>query len=140
MKEIYLTGSVTNWDDPFKWHRNIEQEYTEHAFVNPYKLNDFELGDDAVYDRCDEVVEPAIERIGRVDGMLVRWEEDTTLVGTCMEIREAYQNDVPIVVWNLGRKSQLSPWLQYHTRAQFTSRDKALKALLMWAGDKSVIL
>lgn len=140
MKEIYLTGAVSDFNDPFKWHREVEQEFTDHAFVNPYNLNDFELGDDEVYERPHEVVEPALEKVAGVDGMFVRWEEDANLVGTCMEIREAYQHDVPIVIWHLGRKSQLSPWLQYHTRASFKSREKALKVLLMWAGDKSVIL
>lgn len=140
MKEIYLTGSVTNWDDPFKWHRKIEQDFSDHAFVNPYKLNDFEIGDDEVYDRPHEVVEPALEKIAEVDGMLVRWEDDADLVGTCMEVREAYRHDIPVVVWHIGRSSELSPWLQYHTRASFKSREKAMKVLLMWSGDKDVIL
>jgi hypothetical protein len=139
MLEIYLTGAVTNWDDPFQWQESIEQEFTDYAFVNPYKLNDFELGDDGVYDRPHEVVEPALEKIQEVDGMLVRWDGEANLVGTCMEIREAYQHDVPIVVWHVGQDERLSPWLSYHTRAAFKSRDKAVKTLIMWSGDREVI-
>lgn len=139
MMEIYLTGAVSDWDDPFEWQRNIEQEFTDYAFVNPYNLNDHELGDEVVYRRPQDVVEPALDKVQDVDGVLVRWDDNAELVGTAIEIREAWRNDIPVVIWYVGNRDNVSPWLRYHSRAVFRKRDKSVKTLIMWAGDREVI-
>lgn len=130
MAQIYLTGAVSDWDDPFQWHDDLQDEWPEHEFVNPYTLNDFELGDEEVYERPNEVVEPALEAVEDADGMLVRWDDDAFLVGTAMELKHAYEHDVPVTIWYDGWRDNLSPWLLYHTRGNFDGRDKALKVLV----------
>jgi hypothetical protein len=132
MATIYLTGAVSNWSDPFAWHDELAEsdKWSDHSFVNPYTLNPFELGDEEIYDRPDEAVEPALEAVRDSDGMLVYWDDDAFLVGTSMEMKEAFDNDVPIVIWYDGWKDNLSPWLLYHSKGQFETKEKALRVLL----------
>jgi hypothetical protein len=130
MATIYLTGAVSDWEDPFEWHDNLEDEWTDQDFINPYGLNDFELGDDEVYERPNEVVEPAESAIESVDGLLARWDDDIFLVGSAMEIKHAHDHDIPVVLWYDGWRDNLSPWLLDKTRGNFEEREKALKVLL----------
>lgn len=141
MSQIYLTGAVSDWQDPFQWHDELQDSdnWSEHKFVNPYTLNDFELGDDAIYDYPEKVVEPALDAVQNSDGMLVYWDDDAFLVGTAMEMKEAYDANVPIVIWYDGYKDNLSPWLLHTSKGQFETKEKALKVLLTFAGNKFAI-
>jgi len=130
MAQIYLTGAVTDWDHPFQWHDELREEWPDQEFVNPYNLNDFELGDEEVYERPNEIVEPALDAVESADGLLVKWDDDAFLVGTSMEIKHAYEHDVPVVIWYDGWRDDLSPWLLYHTRGNVESREKAMKVIL----------
>jgi len=141
MSKIYLTGAVSDFDDPFAWHDELAEsdDYSEHTFVNPYTLNDFELGDDEVYERPHEVVEPALNAVQNSDGVLVHWDDDAFLVGTAIEMWTAYQNDVPIVIWYDGYRDNLSPWLLYMSRGNWPEKDKCLRVLLTFAGDDNAL-
>lgn len=141
MATIYLTGIVSDWDDPFQWHDELEEseEWGNHEFVNPYTLNNFELGDEDIYDRPHEVVEPALEAVEDSDGVLVRWDDDVFLAGTAMEIKHAWDNGVPVVIWYDGWRDNLSPWLLHMTNANFEERDKAIMVLLGLTGDSGAI-
>ena len=135
MATIYLTGAVSDWDDPFQWHDELVEEYPDHEFINPYTLNDFDLGDDEVYERPAEVVEPALDAVASADGLLVRWDDDAFLVGSAMEIKHAFEHDVPVVIWYDGWRDNLSPWLLHTSRGNFDSREKSLKVLLAFVGE-----
>jgi len=139
MAQIYLTGAVSDWDDPFRWHDELQNSFKwrEHDFINPYTLNDFELGDEEIYNRPEEVVEPALEAVRESGGMLVRWDDDAFLVGTAMEMKEAFDHDIPIVIWYDGWKDNLSPWLLHTTNGNFADKEKALRVLLAFAGDEN---
>lgn len=139
--QIYLTGAVSDWDDPFAWHDELaeDDEFDEHEFINPYTLNDFDLGDDEIYERPNEVVEPALQAVRDSDGMLVRWDDDAFLVGTAMEMKEAYEHDIPIVVWYDGYRDNLSPWILYTTKGTWEEKDTALRVLLALCGDTEAI-
>lgn len=142
MAQIYLTGAVSDWDDPFAWHDSLSNsdKWSKHNFVNPYTLNEFELGDSQIYEEPEKVVEPALESVRESDGLLVYWDDDAFLVGTAMEIKEAFDSNVPIVLWYDGWKDNLSPWLLHTSKAQFEDKEKALKVLLTFAGDESAIV
>jgi hypothetical protein len=130
MAEIYLTGAVSDFDDPFVWHDKLaDSDEWDHDFVNPYTLNPFDFGDDGVYKYPEKVVEPALEAVEQSDGMLVRWEDDAFLVGTAMEIKHAFENDVPVVIWYNGYRENLSPWLLHTSRGNFEEKEKALQVL-----------
>jgi hypothetical protein len=142
MTTIYLTGAIsTEGDNPFAWHEDImnDERYAEQEFINPYDLNDFDLGDAGIYERPSEVVEPSLAAIEDIDGMLVRWDDDAFLIGTTMEILYARMQDVPVVIWYDGWKDNLSPWLLYTTRARFDDRDRALEVLITFAGDATFL-
>lgn len=141
MSKIYLTGAVSDWSDPFAWHDELAEsdEWSEHEFVNPYTLNPFELGDGEIYDRPEAVVKPALDAVQDSDGLLVYWDDDVFLAGTCMEMKEAFDNDTPIVVWYDGWKDNLSPWVLHTSKGQFEDKEKALKVLLTFAGDRFAI-
>jgi hypothetical protein len=131
MVQIYLTGAVSSFDDPFVWHDELaESDEYGHDFVNPYTLNDFELGDEAIYKRPEMVVNPALEAVEASDGMLVHWDDDAFLVGSSMEIKHAYEHDVPVVIWYDGYRDNLSPWLLEMSRGNFEHKEKALQVLL----------
>jgi hypothetical protein len=131
MTQIYLTGAVSDWDDPFQWHDELESsDEWDQDFVNPYTLNPFELGDDEVYDHPNKVVEPALDAVADSDGLLVRWDDDAFLVGTSMEIKHAFEHDVPVVIWYDGYRDSLSPWLLHMSKGTFESKEKALNVLL----------
>jgi len=118
MKTIYLSGAISSWEDPFEWHDQLMEsdDWDGVNFINPYEINDFELGDDEIYDRPNEVVEPALSAVEDSDGLLVRWDDDAFLVGTSMEMKHAFNHNVPVVIWYDGYKDNLSPWLLYHSR------------------------
>jgi len=141
MTQIYLTGAVSDFDDPFAWHDELKasDDWQDVTFVNPYTLNGFELGDDAIYEEPEKVVEPALDSVQESDGLLVYWDDDAFLVGTAMEMKEAFDNDIPIVIWYDGWKDNLSPWLLHTTKGQFEQKEKALKVLLTFAGNKFAI-
>lgn len=131
MAQIYLTGAVSDWDDPFQWHDELaESDEYGHDFVNPYTLNEFELGDERVYEEPAKVVEPALAAVEASDGLLVRWDDDAFLVGTSMEIMYAFKHDVPVVIWYDGYRDNLSPWLLHMSRGTFETKEKALQVLL----------
>lgn len=129
MSTIYLTGAVSDWDEPFQWHDDVAEAWSDYEFINPYELNDFEVGDEEVYDRPHEVVEPALDAVENSDGMLVRWDDDAFLVGTAMEIKHAYDHEVPVVIWYNGWRENLSPWLLNASLGVFEDRDKSFKVL-----------
>ena len=135
MAQLYLTGAVSDWEDPFKWHDELVEECPDHKFINPYTLNDFDLGDDEVYERPAEVVEPALEAVEESDGMLVRWDDDAFLVGSAMEMKHAFEHNVPVVIWYDGWRDNLSPWLLHTSRGNFDTREKSLKVLLAFVGE-----
>lgn len=139
--QIYLTGAVSDWDDPFAWHNSIAEksEWSEHDFINPYKLNDFELGDDEVYERPAEVVEPALDAVEESDGVLVNWDDDAFLVGSAMEIKHAADHDIPVVIWYDGYRDNLSPWLLHTTIGNWEAQETCLRVLLALCGDSSAI-
>lgn len=139
MAKIYLTGAVSDWDDPFAWHDELAAENPRHEFVNPYTLNDFELGDEEVYKRPHEVIDPAEDAIEESDGVLVRWDDDAFLVGSTMEVKHADDHDVPVVIWYDGWRDNLSPWLLGKSKGLFDSREKALTVLLAFTGDTDAI-
>jgi len=131
MVQIYLTGAVTDFDDPFQWHDELaDSDEYGHEFVNPYTLNSFGLGDEEIYERPHEIVKPALEEVENSDGLLVRWDDDAFLVGTSMEIKHAYEHDVPVVIWYDGYRDNLSPWLLETSRGNFKTKEKALQVLL----------
>lgn len=138
MAEIYLTGAVSDWDDPYAWQREVEDDFDEHEFTNPFFLNDHNFGDDEVYEHPEEVVEPALEKISEMDGVLLRYDDEANLMGAAMEVKEAYQQGIPVVIYNVSEgDKRVSPWLLHHTRYTTKKRDKALNCLLMYAGESA---
>lgn len=131
MSKIYLTGAVSDWDEPFAWHDELaDSDEWDHEFVNPYTLNPFELGDDEIYEYPEKVVDPAEEAIEESDGMVVYWDDDVFLVGSAMEIKHASDHGVPVVLWYDGYRDDLSPWLLDKTKGNFETKEKALRVLL----------
>lgn len=139
--EIYLTGAISSYDDPFEWHDSLaeSEQWEDVEFINPYTLNDFDIGDDEIYERPEEVVEPALDAAGSADGMLVHWDDDAFLVGTTMEMFWAWMNDVPIIIWYDGWKDNLSPWLLHVSVSNWPDKEKCLRVLLALAGDTEAL-
>lgn len=135
MQQIYVTGGVSDWDDPIGWHRDAEQLFPNQAFINPWTLNNFGADDDGIYDRPHEIVGPAVDKVPDADGMLVKWEDDQNLVGSVIEMWVACQNDIPVVIWYDGWRDNLSPWLLYMSRGNFETLEKSLRVLLMILGE-----
>lgn len=135
MTQIYLSGALSEADDPFAWHDEIQNSdrWDEYTFVNPYTLNDFDLGDDTIYEKPEKVVEPALSELSESDGLFVRWDDNAFLIGTTMEIKHAWENNIPVVIWYDGYMDNLSPWLDHTTRGVFENREKALSVLLGFA-------
>lgn len=130
MSNIYLTGAVTDWDNPHQWHDELRSEWPDQEFTNGYEQNGFDYGDDEVYDRPSEVTEPALDAVESADGVFVRWDDDAFLVGSTVEIKHAYEHDIPVVILYDGWRDNLSPWLLDMTRGNVESREKAMKVLL----------
>jgi len=139
MKRVYLSGALSSSGDIFAWQDSISDEYDDHEFVNPYTLNDFDIGDKSIYEYPEKVVEPALEELEQCDGMLVHWQDSTFLVGTVMEIKHAWENDIPVMIWYEGNRDDLSPWLQHTTVADMEDRTTAINVLLSMIGEDGAI-
>jgi len=130
MAQIYLTGVVTDWDNPHEWHDDIRDEWPDHEFINGYEQNDFDYGDEDVYDRPSEVTEPALDAVESADGILCKWDDDAQLVGSAMEIKHAAERGIPVVIWYDGWRDNLTPWLLDNSRGVIDDRAKAMKVML----------
>lgn len=145
MAEIYLTGAVSttpngnpDWDEPWAWQDDIKDECDDHDFIQPFFLTKYGFGDDEVFESPEKIVEPALDRLADADGMLIRYDAEVNMPGAHMEVRTAYQNGVPVVIWDItSTDRRVSPWMQYHTRYTHEDRDQAVACLLMYAGESA---
>lgn len=142
MATIYLTGALSDYDDPFEWMDELQasQFADDNEFVNPYMLNDLEFGDDEVYRNPQKVVEPAVSCVrDEADALLLRWEDDVFLPGSTIEAWEAHENGVPVVIWYEGYRDDLQVWLNYVKSFRTEDRETAVRVALSKAGDDSAI-
>lgn len=128
MTNIFLTGVVTDWDNPLGWHDEIRSEYPDYDFTNPYEIDT----DADVYEQPEQVMEPAVEAVRASDGVLVHWDDGVSLVGTPIYMREAQREDLPVVVWYSGDRDsdEVSPGIQWLSQHRiYDSREKAMSVL-----------
>jgi len=137
---IYVTGAVDDYDDPHgPLIEDLSEKYPAVDWINPYDLNEFDMGDDGVYEEPEKIVEPAIGSLDTIDGMIVQWDDDAFLVGTVIEIWEAYKRNVPVAIVYDGWRDHLSPWLLYAHLGTYESTDTAVKVLLMLFDEDGVL-
>lgn len=122
-------------DDPFAWQDELIEKH-DHEFTNAYECNDFD-GDP--YDHPEEVMEPALREVREADGLLVRWDDDAFLVGAVVYMKEAFDNDIPIVVWYDGYRDDMQIPLSYMMDSCHEDRQTAVKVLLALMGDSDAI-
>lgn len=135
-KQIFVTGAVTDWDDPLGWHSEVEEEYDEHTVVNPY-----DFGDDVdVYAEPQRVMEPAVAAVGESDVVVAHWDDGVNLPGMAVYMYEAFQEDIPITVWYSGDRDvdQVSPTILWLSEKRvYEDMEKAVDVALGMTGDTS---
>lgn len=127
--KVFCTGAFSKDDDPFEWIDRLASEHPTHTFVNAYEVSDI----DNVYENCDQLIEEINAEIHTCDGMIARWDDASFLAGTMCDIKEAHDNDIPVMLWYDGSKDLLHP--HYYARSVFDDVEQCAKVLLALGGD-----
>lgn len=96
--QIYLAGPISDGDNPYAWHQRVKETAPDVDWVNPFTLHDFPA--DSVRNHTDEIIEKDLEAVRSSDAVLLRRIPDYNLCGASIEAREAYDHNIPVVVWN----------------------------------------
>lgn len=128
MPVIYLAGPLSDGDDPFDWHNSIRQSYPSVEWINPFELNEHGSEEEARA-HIDEVIQKDLEAIKDADAVLVRRISDYNLCGASIEAREAYVNNIPVVVWNTA-EDEIPIFLEGHADGVYQTREDAIEAVL----------
>ncbi|AGM11382.1 hypothetical protein M199_gp052 [Halogranum tailed virus 1] len=136
-KKMIMVCGATTYDDPFGWQEDVSDEYPDYDFINPYQIGD---DVDDPYDNPDEIMEPVVDKMKDVDGLLVSWQDDAFLVGAVVYMYEAFKRDIPIVIWYQGKRDKMQIPLSWMMHSYHSDRDTAIRVLLARLGDKSVLV
>lgn len=116
--KVYLAGQVQHEpDNGRQWREAVQHlyeaeygdEYVE--FTNPLDKYDADADDNELSPR--DVVQQDLAMIDLCEALFVRWT-NVPSCGTPMEMRYAYERDMPIIVWTPHDRDELSPWLIHH--------------------------
>lgn len=134
MVKIFVAGAVSDYDDPFAWQKNVVSD--DHTVTNAYQSHDF---DGNVYKYPGKVMEPALSEVREADVLLVRWEDDVFLPGAVTYMKEADDNDIPIVVWYEGTRDNLQIPVEWMAKTIRSDKTTAVRVAIALAGDESAI-
>jgi nucleoside 2-deoxyribosyltransferase len=130
---VYLAGPIQHSHSRGKgWRERIKQRES-FTWVDP--LAKYDSMADADDEWSDErIVEEDLRLIDGCRALLVHWEEVPTC-GTPMEMRYAYERDIPTLVQTTVPDHRLSPWLTHHAMDVVEDFDTAEKRLryALWA-------
>ena len=125
---IYLCGPIQacNDQEAHGWRDMIQEKYPTYTYRDPmvrdYRGRELECMADIVeIDKID---------IAESDVVLVNWPGDKPSAGTSMEIIYAWMTDKLVVVVS-PKNLKLSPWIVYHSHAQFHDWDEAMDWIWM---------
>ncbi len=118
---IYLAGPIQDrtWSDKTVW-RDYATELLKPLEVS----NPLARGYDE--NNATQIVEGDIAEIQKCSALLVMFDKPS--VGTSMEIRIAWANEIPIHLVDISGKSR-SPWLIYHVTAFYSTLEEACEAI-----------
>lgn len=126
--KVYMAGPIQHAHDDGKgWRQRVKERYDYIEWLDPFDKYDSTEPEDQIRE-MDEVteeyiVEEDLKLIHDSDAVLVHWE-NVPSVGTPMEIRYAYVNDIPVVLQTTV--DDPSPWLTYHADSVHETFDEAV--------------
>lgn len=104
---VYLAGPIRNAEDPQTWRNYVDRHWGDKY--------DFDIPEFRPHAEDAEVVEDCLERVREADAVLVRWMDGIQSPGTVMEIKEAHDHGVPVVIQYPG--DDLGKFLREHANA-----------------------
>jgi len=106
----------------------LKQKHNEFEWIDPLdKYKTSSKPESAEWTDTD-VVEDDLAMIDDSDALLVHWEL-VPMAGTPMEIRYAYESDMPVVVQSTVPETDRSIWLDYHVDEVADTFSEAIEAL-----------
>lgn len=107
MRDIYLAGPIDQADDPVSWRDWMKSTFGENYFVDP-----IDYFPDEYQDNREEVREWCEKKVTECDSVLVGgYSPDIATVGTIIEMKNAIDNDVPVVMVYPGDSDDISPFI-----------------------------
>lgn len=94
---VYLSGSVEKVDDENGWRKEVQDEYGYYNWYNP--VEELEYDTPLSPAEKDAMVMQQLRKVKLSDFLLVKYVEGQETWGTPTEVRCAFTNGVPIVVW-----------------------------------------
>lgn len=124
---VYQAGAIsgTSMEEAASWRDELKQKYPNVKWIDPLAHQDF-TDDETV---PADIVTTDCELILNSDCLYVSRVPSIETWGTPMEVRIAYQHNIPVVVLNYGN-DECSPWLRFHaTTICATERDAVKQAI-----------
>lgn len=132
MARVYLSGPISEGQDPHAWRRRVQNTNTSVDWINPFKLHDIPKGEER--DRVQEIIDVVFSELLNCDAVLLRRIENYNLTGASMEAREAYTHAVPVVVWNTA-ETEIPLFLEGHATEVHADFDTAVDRAVTIASD-----
>lgn len=98
MAQVYLAGPINDGENPYQWHQDVAALAPEIDWCNPFTLNDYSL--DEAKTHTAEIFAEDLQAVQDSAAVLVRRIDEYNLCGASMEAFAAYQQDIPVIVWN----------------------------------------
>lgn len=147
--QVFLAGpAYFHRDDPFKWQKTIQFQRDDVEWINPFKLieisnTELDVPEERLIEpeegppprpepieareRRDEIIDRDLTEIRSSECVLMYRTHGQNLCGASMEVREAYVQNVPVVVWN-DTDRNVPLFLEGHAEEICDSPEEAAKA------------
>ena len=140
MSNILICGAIEGFNDPFPWQEDLEEHELlgVHHYTNPYHISE---DVDNPYRNPDAVIQPVIDLIqDEIDGVLVHWRDNASLVGAVLYMREAHRAGKPITIWYDGKRKNMQIPLSWMMNSYHSDMETAARVLLALLGHKDVLV
>ena len=114
MRRIYLSGPIehVSVETAGAWRRRAAKQLHEIYGISAIDPTHYDGAADGL--TPTEIVTRDLFLLGQADGAIFDVRTRAPMVGTSIELRVAWEMNIPTVAWGLGPDDKMSAFLRYH--------------------------